>query len=167
MAEPLRHRQTKEAATDMFGLKPPRHISTLPVKLRPRSCLSIQSALPRTAGHSLRVPPFRLLANRGSSHPVASSSAAWLTPIQSDQDCSDSADAETLQAVRERGLHVSERNPAHEREQDIVEQPQQYRPMLSGWSCCRGIIRPVGEALFAPGVAAQTLDDGAVLIGNS
>jgi hypothetical protein len=30
MAEPLRHRQTKEAATDMFGLKPPRHISTLP-----------------------------------------------------------------------------------------------------------------------------------------
>jgi hypothetical protein len=32
MVEPLRHRQTKEAATDMFYLKPPRHISTLPVK---------------------------------------------------------------------------------------------------------------------------------------
>jgi hypothetical protein len=30
MVEPLRHRQTKEAATDMFYLKPPRHISTLP-----------------------------------------------------------------------------------------------------------------------------------------
>ena len=30
MAEPLRHRQTKEAATDMFYLTPPRHISTLP-----------------------------------------------------------------------------------------------------------------------------------------
>src|SRR5712691_6702999 len=30
MVEPLRHRQTKEAATDMFGLKPPRHTSTLP-----------------------------------------------------------------------------------------------------------------------------------------
>ena len=30
MAEPLRHRQTKEAATDMFDLQPPRHISTLP-----------------------------------------------------------------------------------------------------------------------------------------
>jgi hypothetical protein len=29
MAEPLRHRQTKEAATDMFYLTPPRHISTL------------------------------------------------------------------------------------------------------------------------------------------
>jgi hypothetical protein len=28
--EPLRHRQTKEAATDMFYLTPPRHISTLP-----------------------------------------------------------------------------------------------------------------------------------------
>jgi hypothetical protein len=31
MAEPLRHRQTKEAETDMFSLKPPRHISTLPI----------------------------------------------------------------------------------------------------------------------------------------
>ena len=30
MVEPLRHRQTKGAATDMFYLKPPRHISTLP-----------------------------------------------------------------------------------------------------------------------------------------
>ena len=30
MAEPVRHRQTKEAATDMLYLKPPRHISTLP-----------------------------------------------------------------------------------------------------------------------------------------
>jgi hypothetical protein len=28
--EPLRHRQTKGAATDMFFLTPPRHISTLP-----------------------------------------------------------------------------------------------------------------------------------------
>jgi hypothetical protein len=30
MAEPLRHRQTKEAETDMFDLQPPRHIPTLP-----------------------------------------------------------------------------------------------------------------------------------------
>jgi hypothetical protein len=30
MAELLRHRQTKEAATDMFTLQPPRHIPTLP-----------------------------------------------------------------------------------------------------------------------------------------
>src|ERR1700674_4829017 len=30
MVEPVRHRQTKEAATDMFDLQPPRHISTLP-----------------------------------------------------------------------------------------------------------------------------------------
>ena len=29
MVEPLRHRQTKGAATDTFGLQPPRHISTL------------------------------------------------------------------------------------------------------------------------------------------
>ena len=30
MGELVRHRQTKEAETDMFGLKPPRHTSTLP-----------------------------------------------------------------------------------------------------------------------------------------
>ena len=29
MVAPLRHRQTKEAETDMFDLQPPRHISTL------------------------------------------------------------------------------------------------------------------------------------------
>ena len=29
MAEPVRHRQTKGAATDMFDLQPPRHTSTL------------------------------------------------------------------------------------------------------------------------------------------
>jgi hypothetical protein len=34
MVEPLRHRQTKEAATDMFNLTPPRHISTLPIVLK-------------------------------------------------------------------------------------------------------------------------------------
>src|ERR1700737_997171 len=30
MAEPVSYRQTKEAATDMFDLQPPRHIPTLP-----------------------------------------------------------------------------------------------------------------------------------------
>jgi hypothetical protein len=30
MVEPLRHRQTKGAETDMLGLTPPRHTSTLP-----------------------------------------------------------------------------------------------------------------------------------------
>jgi hypothetical protein len=34
MAEPLRHRQTKEAATDLFNLQPPRHISTLPISTK-------------------------------------------------------------------------------------------------------------------------------------
>jgi len=31
MDEPLRHRQTKGAETDMLGLTPPRHIPTLPL----------------------------------------------------------------------------------------------------------------------------------------
>ena len=33
MAEPVRHRQTKGAATDMFDLQLPRHTSTLPRSL--------------------------------------------------------------------------------------------------------------------------------------
>jgi hypothetical protein len=33
MVEPLRHRQTRGAATDMPGLLPPRHIPTLPLPL--------------------------------------------------------------------------------------------------------------------------------------
>src|SRR5712672_1101283 len=44
MAEPLRHRQTKEAATDMFSLQPPRYIPTLPnsavADIRPERQLS-------------------------------------------------------------------------------------------------------------------------------
>ncbi len=31
MVEPLRHRQTKGAETDMLDLTPPRHVSTLPI----------------------------------------------------------------------------------------------------------------------------------------
>ncbi len=42
MAEPLRHRQTKEAATDMFTLKPPRHISTLPRTSFSVICLDVR-----------------------------------------------------------------------------------------------------------------------------
>ena len=37
MVEPLRHRQTKEAETDMFDLKPPRHTSDSTVSADPNS----------------------------------------------------------------------------------------------------------------------------------
>jgi hypothetical protein len=37
MVEPLRHRQTKEAATDMFNLQPPRYIPTLPSSPAPNN----------------------------------------------------------------------------------------------------------------------------------
>jgi len=52
MVEPLRHRQTKGAATAMFYLMPPRHISTLPNS-------SILTCLPHVRlagnlGHGLR-----------------------------------------------------------------------------------------------------------------
>src|SRR5665811_2346538 len=38
MVAPVRHRQTKEAATDMFDLQPPRHISTLPIATKMLQC---------------------------------------------------------------------------------------------------------------------------------
>ena len=43
MVEPLRHRQTKEAATDMLDLKSPRHTSTLPkpVSLEVSKCFPV------------------------------------------------------------------------------------------------------------------------------
>jgi hypothetical protein len=42
MVEPLRHRQTKEAATAMFNLQPPRHISTLQILLQKSFCTGDQ-----------------------------------------------------------------------------------------------------------------------------
>ena len=52
MAEPLRHRQTKEAATDMFSLQPPRHISTLHIASF-RGDAAIRS-LSERSGHSAK-----------------------------------------------------------------------------------------------------------------
>src|SRR5450759_5063925 len=42
MVEPLRHRQTKEAATDMFCLTPPRHISTLHLANNPAAPMFVR-----------------------------------------------------------------------------------------------------------------------------
>src|SRR6266540_4049275 len=60
MAEPLRHRQTKEAATDMFYLKPPRHISTLPFasvcRTTATSGLLRLTDILRIGGHVSKVP---------------------------------------------------------------------------------------------------------------
>ena len=46
MVAPLRHRQTKEAETDMFDLQPPRHISTLhfsPIAFRTACPLPVEA----------------------------------------------------------------------------------------------------------------------------
>jgi hypothetical protein len=51
MVEPLRHRQTKEAATDMFDLQLPRHISTLPI-----STFSPVRSLPLRMGADIGQP---------------------------------------------------------------------------------------------------------------
>ena len=49
MDEPLRHRQTKGAETDMLGLTSPRHIPTLPIpalQSAARSLLAAQNNSP-------------------------------------------------------------------------------------------------------------------------
>jgi hypothetical protein len=56
MAETLRHRQTKEAATDMVSLQPPRHIPTLPRGLREdKPAAQVQAEMPAKAAET--VPP--------------------------------------------------------------------------------------------------------------
>jgi hypothetical protein len=52
MVEPVRHRQTKEAATDMFDLQPPRHISTLP---KPASLRIKRKSASASCGHTCRI----------------------------------------------------------------------------------------------------------------
>ena len=70
MVEPLRHRQTKGAATDMFYLKPPRHISTLRSKA-PFFSRPIISGLPLPTGilrgrrRVTKVPTAEAVAWRG------------------------------------------------------------------------------------------------------
>jgi hypothetical protein len=52
MVEPLRHRQTKGAGTDMSDLQPPRHISTLPdsdLPLDQRLCRLLEGKRTRCA----------------------------------------------------------------------------------------------------------------------
>ena len=60
MVEPLRHRQTKEAATDMFNLKPPRHISTLP-----KTVLIAPNRSSPNNGHHASEPPLPKGASSG------------------------------------------------------------------------------------------------------
>ena len=68
MAEPLRHRQTKGAETDMPSLPPPRHIPTLPGEAIRGSVETIESALDPSerltstlSGHSVWPMKSRLL----------------------------------------------------------------------------------------------------------
>src|SRR6267143_3573198 len=68
MVEPLRHRQTKGAATDMFYLTPPRHISTLPTNRRRRRAYVVTQA-------ALGVS--RALAPQKTQPPVIFSERHW------------------------------------------------------------------------------------------
>ena len=77
MAEPLRHRQTKEAATDMFSLKPPRHISTLLIRDRGGPTahrLSRGTGKPKPPSTQLFEPGCCRTAREGRAGPAR---AAW------------------------------------------------------------------------------------------
>ena len=52
MADPLRHRQTKGAATDMVDLRPPRHIPTLPAPAKGRfaAVTAVRGPIPDVGG---------------------------------------------------------------------------------------------------------------------
>jgi hypothetical protein len=71
MVEPLRHRQTKGAATDMPGRLPPRHIPTLPFSAdqpsRRERLLLVESECGAVAvGRTYLLPP---LSSGGASLP--------------------------------------------------------------------------------------------------
>ena len=61
MGEPLRHRQTKEAATVMFGLQPTRHISTLPCR---QPTTGIADCCARAASGQAAAPPTSVMNSR-------------------------------------------------------------------------------------------------------
>src|ERR1700730_16440473 len=79
MADPLRHRQTKGAATDMVDLTPPRHIPTLP--MRPGDCLRGNDR----SGAGRAVPNAKLSNGEGSNPAVrvggpATAALGWGAP---------------------------------------------------------------------------------------
>ena len=64
MVEPLRHRRTKGAATDMFYLTPPRHTSTLPVMPTKQTSANVHGLMrSRLRRRGRRLPSCRISAS--------------------------------------------------------------------------------------------------------
>src|SRR5580693_6957303 len=84
MADPLRHRQTKGAATDMVDLTPPRHIPTLP-RAGPdggtkRQILSTRQAAQQIFGTAVK-GEVRRMRRRPRSAPSCDSWTATAAPV--------------------------------------------------------------------------------------
>jgi hypothetical protein len=82
MVEPVRHRQTKGAATDMFGLPSPRHTSTLPkidgpAKPAPRSDFGPFGKSKRILGVHAEITHLRLLSCAGVVTQVSVLGGGW------------------------------------------------------------------------------------------
>jgi len=81
MVEPLRHRQTKGAATNMFYLTPPRHISTLP--FAPRQLLGATTCMSASLIGRLGSSAFRLSTTTMSMFLTGSCFSSESTPGRS------------------------------------------------------------------------------------
>src|SRR3954454_19373973 len=86
MVEPLRHRQTKGAETDMPGLPPPRHISTLPRRCAVLIPCSASSGRCSVAAIRCSAPPNLLFPRRGTDQVFVLNRGILsdIRPIQSD-----------------------------------------------------------------------------------
>src|SRR5580692_8774004 len=81
-AEPVRHRQTKGAATDMFDLQPPRHISTL--RVSPVAAHSDDRLLsePTAVTHPCLREPLFMPHTCRSQYPSGSAQGRWKADIR-------------------------------------------------------------------------------------
>src|SRR5215211_2746643 len=87
MAEPLRHRQTKEAETDMFSLQPPRHISTLHIAAQAKAIgmSGVGESGRRIPGASVGQPTETCLVRSAHASPLVitgrAATAARVVPV--------------------------------------------------------------------------------------
>src|SRR5215472_4261631 len=101
MAEPVRHRRTKGAATDTFSLQQPRHTSTLPIVLK-KSGTEGPSAIFESEGPVQH--RFIAIARAITNHSFVRSSASdFFNTIDPSQPFPSSAPSSIRMALADRG----------------------------------------------------------------
>ena len=121
MVRPLRHRQTKGAATDMPDLTPPRHIPTLPISAVRLSRLEGQLRVRRANTAVESEWSLRFADTRTASDPCASASQ------------SDDATRQLAGSIPS-GLLAQIRKPARGGTVNALKMAAQPKPLLLGWA---------------------------------